>query len=107
MPELHTYGTTALFYSFYVIWSDHIIPSPPPMQAADRALAEASGGRAKVRPVEPRKAARGQLDYLQVGGHGHHSPTADLLQLLYIVCVYTVCVQGMLAALSQSCLADL
>jgi hypothetical protein len=35
-------------------------------QAADRALAEASKGHPKVRPINPKEAARGKVDYVQV-----------------------------------------
>jgi hypothetical protein len=36
------------------------------LQAADRALAEAGQRRPKVRPVNPKEAARGKVDYVQV-----------------------------------------
>lgn len=46
------------------------------VQAADRALAEASKGRPKVRPINPKEAARGKVDYVQVGtATGQHIST--------------------------------
>lgn len=36
------------------------------LQAADRALAEAGKSRPKVRPINPKEAARGKVDYVQV-----------------------------------------
>ncbi|WIA28454.1 hypothetical protein OEZ86_010998 [Tetradesmus obliquus] len=37
-----------------------------PQQAADQALAEAAKSRPNVRPINPKEAARGKVDYVQV-----------------------------------------
>lgn len=50
--------TGCLFMHATAVW---------PHQAADQALAEAAKSRPNVRPINPKEAARGKVDYVQVG----------------------------------------
>jgi len=52
------------------------------VQAADRALAEASRSGGKARPIDPKEAARGKVDYVQVR-HTPRSATHPVTTLLF------------------------